>query len=105
MPDAGPVFVSGYSMAVMAIVIALLAGGAYLLRRASPLRRAGQTISVETALSLGERRSLVIVVVEGRRILLGLTPTHVGMVTELGTSFGSSLDRSLPTTPGEDAPR
>ena len=34
---------------------------------------------------LGERRSLVIVSVEGRRLLLGLTPGQISMVTELGT--------------------
>jgi flagellar biogenesis protein FliO len=32
---------------------------------------------VETAVPLGERRSLVIVSVEGRRILLGLTPGQI----------------------------
>ncbi len=38
---------------------------------------------VETAVPLGERRSLVIVAVEGRRLLLGLTPAQVSLVTEL----------------------
>jgi flagellar biogenesis protein FliO len=40
---------------------------------------------VETAVALGERRSLVIVSVEGRRLLLGLTPTTMQLVTELQT--------------------
>jgi flagellar biogenesis protein FliO len=38
---------------------------------------------VETAIPLGERRSLVIVSVEGRRLLLGLTSTNISLVTEL----------------------
>jgi flagellar biogenesis protein FliO len=38
---------------------------------------------VETAIPLGERRSLVIVSVEGRRLLLGLTTTNISLVTEL----------------------
>jgi flagellar biogenesis protein FliO len=33
--------------------------------------------------ALGERRSLVIVSVEGRRLLLGLTPTSMSLVAEL----------------------
>jgi flagellar biogenesis protein FliO len=37
---------------------------------------------------LGERRSLVIVAVEGRRLLLGLTPGQISMVTELGPARG-----------------
>jgi flagellar biogenesis protein FliO len=105
MTDAGPVLISGQSMAVMALVISILAAVAYLLRRASPLQRSGHMMSVETALSLGERRSLVIVVVEGRRLLLGMTPTYVGLVAELGGSFRASLDNSLDTAPGLAAPR
>ena len=37
----------------------------------------------ETATSLGERRQLVIVDVEGRRFLLGVTQSTVALVTEL----------------------
>jgi flagellar protein FliO/FliZ len=77
------------------VVIALLAGAAWALRRYLPSRRARQTIAVETAVPLGERRSLVIVSVEGRRLLLGLAPGHIGLVTELGASFAQSLDRSI----------
>ena len=58
---------------------------------------------------IGERRSLIIVAVEGRRLLLGLTPTQIAMVTELGPapSFEQQLaDRTqsgvtpLPQPPG-----
>ena len=41
-------------------------------------------ISIETATAIGERRSLVIVAVEGRRLLLGLTPGSISMLTDLG---------------------
>jgi flagellar protein FliO/FliZ len=72
--------------AVMAtiIVLLLLGGTLWLLRRG--LHRpsvGGAVMSVETSLSLGERRSLVIVSVDGRRLVLGLAPGHVRMVTEL----------------------
>jgi flagellar protein FliO/FliZ len=67
------------------IVLGLVAVLAWLLRRGSLGAFAGRggAINVETAVALGERRSLVIVSVEGRRLLLGLTPTTMSLVTEL----------------------
>ena len=69
------------------IVLGLVAALAWLLRRGplGALTGRGGAISVETAASLGERRSLVIVSVEGRRLLLGLTPTTMQLVTELAS--------------------
>jgi flagellar protein FliO/FliZ len=81
------------------VVVLLLVGGlAWLLRRGTlvlPGRRRGQPLAVETAMPLGERRSLVIVTVEGRRLLLGLTPASVTLVTELAAQppFASAVDR------------
>ena len=67
------------------IVLGIVAGLAWLARRGAfkTLGRANRPITVETAVALGERRSLVIVAVEGRRILLGLTPGQISMVAEL----------------------
>jgi len=67
------------------IVLGLVAALAWLLRRGSlgALTGRGGAITVETAVALGERRSLVIVAVEGRRLLLGLTPTNMSLVAEL----------------------
>ena len=74
------------------VVLALLALCAWVLKRTVAARRAAGSMHVETALSLGERRSLVIVTVEGRRLLLGTAPNYVSLVTELGTaSFGNAL--------------
>ena len=67
------------------IVFALMAALAWLVRR-GPLARfaaSGKPVAVETAIPLGERRSLVIVSVEGRRLLLGLTSSNISLVTEL----------------------
>ena len=67
------------------LVLALIGALAWLVRR-GPLARfatKGRPIAVETAIPLGERRSLVIVTVEGRRLLLGLTPSTIALVTEL----------------------
>ena len=67
------------------IVLGIVAGLAWLARRGAfaKLVGANRPITVETAVALGERRSLVIVAVEGRRLLLGLTPGQISMVTEL----------------------
>jgi flagellar biosynthetic protein FliO len=72
------------SIAVL-IVLALVAVLAWLLRsgRLAAMGARGSVVSVETAVSLGERRSLVIVAVEGRRLLLGVTAAQVTLVTEL----------------------
>jgi len=69
------------------IVLGLVGALAWLARRGAfaNMGRGTRPITVETAVPLGERRSLVIVSVEGRRILLGLTPGQISMVTELGT--------------------
>ena len=79
----------------LGVVIALLAVGGWALRRSAPFRRSAKSVTVETAVSLGERRSLVIVAVEGRRLLLGLTPMQVSLVAELGPGFPQTLQKSL----------
>jgi flagellar protein FliO/FliZ len=79
--------ISLQSFAAVLMVLGLVAGLAWLVRRGAltGLGRSNRPITVETAVALGERRSLVIVSVEGRRFLLGLTPGQISMVTELGT--------------------
>ena len=73
-------------------VLGLVCALAWLARRGTlgPFR-AGQTdLKVEKAVPLGERRQLLIVSVEGRRLLLGLTPAQVSLVTELQPRQGQS---------------
>lgn len=69
-----------------AAVIVLLAAFIWAIRRGS-LRLSALaprgTIAIETAMSLGERRSLAIVTVEGRRMLVGLTPASISLLTDL----------------------
>jgi flagellar protein FliO/FliZ len=96
--------VSGVTLqgfAAVLVVLALVGVLAWLTRRGAfgALRANGRAISVETAVPLGERRSLVVVSVEGRRILLGLTPAQISLVTELaprpggpGPAFEQHLD-------------
>jgi flagellar biogenesis protein FliO len=60
-------------------------------------------VQVETALSLGDRRQLVIVSVEGRRLLLGVTQMHVALVTELSASASSFSDELAVRLSGTEA--
>lgn len=78
------------SFLAVLLVLGLVGALAWVALRGSlgSLNKRGP-ISIETAVPLGDRRTLVIVSVEGRRLLLGLTPAQVSMVTELrpGTPF------------------
>jgi flagellar biogenesis protein FliO len=69
----------------VAAVLALLGGVLWLLKsgRLSRFAARSSAVAVEMAISLGERRQLVIVAVEGRRLLLGVTAAQVTLVTEL----------------------
>ena len=81
----------------LVVVLGLLGGLAWLLRRTTSARRNTGGLSVESALPLGERRSLVVVAVEGRRLLVGLAPNQVSLVTELGPAavFEAAVARAL----------
>jgi flagellar biosynthetic protein FliO len=91
--------VTAQSWLAIVIVLALVGALAYLVRKGAlgALGRKGKVIQVETAVPLGDRRSLVIVAVEGRRLLLGLTPAQVSLVTELAApqAFESQVDSRL----------
>jgi flagellar protein FliO/FliZ len=110
-PDLTPLPSEGLGVArsvvALLVVFGLLGALAWLARRGSLAsfgRRQRQgSIAVQTAVPLGERRALAVVNVEGRRLLLGLTPVQVTLITELAAEppqpFSDALDRSL-TPPG-----
>jgi flagellar biosynthetic protein FliO len=88
-------------------VFGLLGALAWLARTGrlglTATRGSRHAVRIESALPLGERRSLVIVTVEGRRLLLGMTPAQVTLVTELApppepATFAETLDSRF--TPG-----
>jgi flagellar biogenesis protein FliO len=90
-----PVPMSGQTILTIVISLAVLGALAWVLRRGAATRRSRLPVSVETAVPLGERRSLVIVAVEGRRLLLGLTPAQVTLVTELQPPFRETLETAV----------
>ncbi len=92
---ADPVPIGGRAMLTAGIVVGLLALLAYYLRRGLPASRLRQTITVETAVSLGDRRSLVVVSVENRRLLLGMTQQQIALIAELGPPDGAAFQSQL----------
>ena len=91
------------SFAAVLIVLALVAALAWLVKRGAfaHLRKGSRAIAVETAVAIGDRRQLVIVAVEGRRLLLGLTPSQISMVTELGPAPVAAVEPGTGAAPGQ----
>lgn len=84
MGEGVPALPWGEAIVATLAVLGLLGATLWVLRRGLARHTAkGVAMRVEGSLTLGERRSLVIVQVEGRRLLVGLAPGHVGLVTEL----------------------
>jgi flagellar biogenesis protein FliO len=83
----------------LAAVIALLALFVWALRRGT-LKLTGLStrtnMTIETAMSLGERRSLAIVRVDGRRLLIGLTPSAVSMLADLAPDATTPAAGAVP---------
>ena len=88
-------------LGALGVVLLLLGAVAWLLRRGVMGRRAANGLNVESVLALGERRSLAIVSVEDRRLLVGLAPNNVSLVTELGRnqSFEAAVAQALDGRP------
>jgi flagellar biosynthetic protein FliO len=90
-------------IAAVGVVLALLVAAAWALRRGalgSLQKKARGGVRVETTVPLGERRQLMVVAVEGRRLLLGLTPVQVTFVAELERreEFDAALSKATGTT-------
>ena len=98
LPPSSPI-VSRALLAIV-VVLGLLAAWAWLLHRGTLKPRRHGPVSIETAVTLGDKRSLVVVCVEGRRLLLGVTPANVSVVTALQpeAEFSEALDRAASDT-------
>lgn len=94
-----PTPIPGRALLVSVFVVLLVGAIAWLLRHYLPRSRGRQDLSVEKALALGDRRTLLVVSVENRRLLLGMTPQHIGLITELRpadpVSFRQTLDTQI----------
>lgn len=93
------------TLLALLVVLGLMAACLWLVRRGGwqgGFRKGPRPVQIETAVGLGDRRQLVIVAVEGRRLLLGVTPMQVSLVTELGAAgtFSQALDARIVPAPG-----
>ncbi len=73
-------------MAYLLLVIALILLSAWLARHKRAGSSAAHSLRVRAQLALGLREKLVIVQVDGRRLLLGLTPGRIQLLTELAAA-------------------
>jgi len=102
------------SLLAIVVVFGLLAALAWAARRGRLgfFTRQPAHVRVEATVPLGERRSLMVVAIEGRRLLLGLTPMQVSLVTELtqpspeaaSGGFGAALARAEAAAPPTASP-
>ena len=67
----------------LALVLALIVGGAWLLRRVAPAGRAGTPIKVISTQSVGQRERVVLIEVGDEWLLLGVAPGAVRMLHAL----------------------
>ena len=82
---------AGYGASTMLVVALLLAaGGVWVLlrRRSGPGFLAGRVVhklQIEETRSLGNRQYLVVAVYEGQKLLLGVTPGQIQLLTPLSS--------------------
>ena len=100
---------------VLALILVLLIGGFYLVRRLMPAgmrsKLAGRGIKVLSQHALGPKRTLTVVEVCGQTLLLGVTDQNISFLTKIddtsmieadreggsgrGLGFGQALKRAL----------
>lgn len=83
----------------LAVVIGLIYGLAWVLRRTSVARlgwapRSERSLELVETLALGQQRSIHLVRVGGRVLAVGATPSQVSVLTEI-----DALPRPLPSDP------
>jgi len=81
------------SRSLLVVALLLAAGGAWVLlrRRAGPGFLAGRSahkLQIEETRSLGNRQYLVVAVYEGQKLLLGVTPGQIQLLTPLSAGEG-----------------
>jgi flagellar protein FliO/FliZ len=82
----------------LVLILALIAGAAWLLRRFLPLRGGDGAIKILGGLALGARERLVLVQVEEARLLLGIAPGRVQTLHVLaGPAAKQSFAKTLAT--------
>jgi flagellar protein FliO/FliZ len=101
---------SGYFQALGAIflIIAVLAVGFFLLKRYGPSAMGGGVfgrgaLQLEAQLPLGPKRSVAVVRFLNKRLVLGVTDSHITLLTETETGHDDELTDHTPTAHGGSA--
>ena len=85
---------SGRSLFVVGILLAAVAGALFYLQRrraGGPLAIGGRKLQIEETRPLGNRQYLIVANYDGKKLLLGVTPGQIQMLTEL---TGHSTEKS-----------
>ncbi len=85
----------GRTLAALALILGLILGGGWLLKRLGAARPgAGGLVKVLGGASLGGRERVVVVEVEGERLVLGVSPGRVQALHVLKSGdFAARLER------------
>lgn len=85
----------------MGVVVLVLGGVLWLVRRRfGPTGASKIDCSMVGALAVGPRERLVVVRIEGKRLLLGVTGSAIGLLCELPANPASSPSAPAPATFG-----
>ena len=75
----------GYVTVALAIVLALIYGAAWMLRRVKSFGGGGkQSMNIVEAVSVGPKERVVLVRVRNQHVLLGVAPGRVNMLLDMG---------------------
>jgi flagellar protein FliO/FliZ len=91
---------SGMQLAVyLCLLIALLAGGSYFLKNGfnflQPKSKGARKLNVAETRMLGNRQFLVVAEYEDRKMLLGVCPGRIELLSELGSKTAEAFDAHL----------
>jgi len=94
----------GYVTVALALVLALIYGAAWLLRRVKSFNSVTKSsLNIVEAISVGPKERVVLVRVKGQEVLLGVSPGRVNVLKDLGaveeTSSQDGLANDSPQVP------
>ena len=86
----------GYVTVALALVLALIYGAAWLLRRVKSFNSVTKSsLNIVEAISVGPKERVVLVRVKGQEVLLGVSPGRVNVLKDLGTVEETSSQDGL----------
>jgi flagellar protein FliO/FliZ len=87
----------------LGLVLSLIIFGTFAVRKLAPQyftkKSSERTIKLIESLSMGERRSIAVVEVEDRRLLIGNTPNQITLLASLGDGTSFLSDHEVATAP------